>query len=95
MRAALPEVRESAAVFGETDLAGHLPKPLPIAGVMGDSQASMFAQHCYEGGAINALAALPRDVTVCTPRADRQGIDRSIDGWHRAVDRVLLSPEAA
>ena len=53
-RQALPEVRESAAVFGETDLAGHLPKPLPIAGVMGDSQASMFAQRCHEPGAIKA-----------------------------------------
>ncbi len=47
---ALAEVRESFAQFGETDAAGMLPKQLPICGVMGDSQASLFAQRCYEPG---------------------------------------------
>lgn len=48
---ALPEVRESAAQFGETDAGGLLPKSVPIIGVMGDSQASLFAQQCYAPGA--------------------------------------------
>ena len=48
--AALPEVRESFADFGRTDLGGLLPAPLPIRGVMGDSQASLFAQRCFEVG---------------------------------------------
>jgi glycerol kinase len=47
---ALPEVRESFDQFGETDADGILPKKLPICGVMGDSQASLFAQCCYEPG---------------------------------------------
>ncbi len=47
---ALPEVRESSGQFGETTLDGLLQKPLPICGVMGDSQASLFAQRCYEAG---------------------------------------------
>ena len=51
---ALPAVRESAAHFGETDAAGILPKPIPIVGVMGDSQASLFAQRCYQPGAAKA-----------------------------------------
>jgi len=42
--AALPEVRESAATYGETDIAGVLPRAVPIVGVIGDSQASLFAQ---------------------------------------------------
>ncbi len=46
--AAVPEVRESAASFGEVSVEG-LP-PLPIRGVMGDSQASLFAQRCFEPG---------------------------------------------
>src|SRR5215469_7550186 len=41
---ALPEVRESAAHFGTTDINGILPRKIPIIGVMGDSQASLFAQ---------------------------------------------------
>jgi glycerol kinase len=47
---ALPEVRESAAQFGDTDAKGILPKRVPIVGVMGDSQASLFAQRCYRPG---------------------------------------------
>lgn len=48
---ALPEVRESSARFGETTLDGLLPRALPICGVMGDSQASLFAQRCFDPGA--------------------------------------------
>ncbi|WP_438482608.1 FGGY-family carbohydrate kinase [Oleiharenicola lentus] len=48
---ALPDVRESSARFGETTLGGLLPRALPICGVMGDSQASLFAQRCFEPGA--------------------------------------------
>lgn len=47
---ALPEVRDSEARFGETDLGGRLERALPICGVMGDSQAALFAQGCYEAG---------------------------------------------
>ncbi len=48
--AALPKVQDSNAQFGETDFAGLLPRPLPIFGVMGDSQAALFAQRCYTPG---------------------------------------------
>jgi glycerol kinase len=51
---ALPEVRESAAQFGETEAGGSLPRPVPIVGVMGDSQASLFAQRCFAKGAAKA-----------------------------------------
>lgn len=47
---ALPEVRESSAHFGDTTLGGLLAKPLPIRGVMGDSQASLLAQGCVTPG---------------------------------------------
>jgi glycerol kinase len=51
---ALPEVRESAAQYGETNLYGLLPKAVPIVGLMGDSQASLFAQRCYQPGTAKA-----------------------------------------
>jgi glycerol kinase len=53
-RAALPEVRDCSARFGETTLEGALARPLPICGVMGDSQASLFAQRCFEPGSAKA-----------------------------------------
>ncbi len=51
-RNALPEVRESTAGFGDTGLGGVLKKRLKISGVMGDSQASLFAQRCFKPGMV-------------------------------------------
>jgi len=48
---ALPEVRESHAHFGMTDIEGSFSAPIQICGVMGDSQAALFAQRCYDLGA--------------------------------------------
>lgn len=53
-RRALAEVRESSAQFGETNACGILRRPVPILGVMGDSQASLFGQHCYRPGTAKA-----------------------------------------
>jgi glycerol kinase len=52
--AALAEVRDCSAEFGETTLDGTLARPLPICGVMGDSQASLFAQRCFDAGSAKA-----------------------------------------
>ncbi len=46
----LPAVLESSAIFGETDLEGLLDQRVPICGVMGDSQASLFGQGCFLPG---------------------------------------------
>lgn len=45
----LPEVRDSIAVYGETDPA-LLGGPIPIAGMAGDQQAALFGQACFEPG---------------------------------------------
>ena len=46
----LPEVRESSAWYGDTDLQGCINRRIPIYGVMGDSQAALFAQRCFTPG---------------------------------------------
>jgi len=46
----LPEVRDSTANFGSTDLGGVLKGAVPLIGVMGDSQASLFAHRCFSPG---------------------------------------------
>ncbi len=46
-RALLPEVLPSSGFFGETDLFGG---SIPICGVAGDQQASLFGQTCYGVG---------------------------------------------
>jgi glycerol kinase len=46
----LPQVSESRSTYGYTSLEGFLSQPIPICGVMGDSQASLFAQRCFKPG---------------------------------------------
>jgi glycerol kinase len=53
-RQALPEVRESSALFGETSVGGALARGVPICGVMGDSQASLYAHRCVSPGTAKA-----------------------------------------
>ena len=49
-RAALPEVRDSAGVVGETDPDAFCGVRIPIAGVAGDQQAALFGQACVRRG---------------------------------------------
>ena len=48
-RAMLPEVRDSSGIFGETD-PEWFGAGIPIAGVAGDQQASLFGQGCVSQG---------------------------------------------
>lgn len=50
----LPEVCDSDSCFGETDLEGFFPKPIPIHGVLGDSHGALFGQGCLKEGMIKA-----------------------------------------
>jgi glycerol kinase len=45
----LPEVKPSSAIYGETSLFGG---SIPIAGVVGDQQASLFGQQCFRHGMV-------------------------------------------
>ena len=44
----LPEIKPSSAALGETDLLGD--RSIPIAGVAGDQQASLFGHQCFSPG---------------------------------------------
>ena len=46
----LPEICDSDASFGLTDMDGLFEKPIPIRCAIGDSHASLFGQGCYERG---------------------------------------------
>ncbi|MFC6716677.1 glycerol kinase GlpK [Natrialbaceae archaeon GCM10025810] len=51
-REMLPEVRPSSdeATYGSTDPDGFLEAEIPVAGALGDQQAALFGQTCYEAG---------------------------------------------
>lgn len=48
----LPEVKKSSCFFGETIKTGRLPGGIPVSGMVGDQQAALFGQVCFEPGTI-------------------------------------------
>lgn len=60
----LPEVCMSDSDFGETDLAGILPHPVPVHGVLGDSHGALFGQGCVEPGMVKATYGTGSSVMV-------------------------------
>jgi glycerol kinase len=51
-RACLPEVRPSSdeAIYGYTDPDGFLEAEVPVSGALGDQQAALFGQTCFDAG---------------------------------------------
>ncbi len=47
---ALPEVKDSAGLFGKTKGLSFLPDGIPISGVLGDQQAALAGQTCFNSG---------------------------------------------
>ena len=60
----LPEVCMSDSNFGETDLRGLLPHPVPIHGVLGDSHGALFGQDCRRPGQIKATYGTGSSVMI-------------------------------
>ena len=46
----LAEVCDSDSLFGETDVEGYFPHPIPIHGVLGDSHGALLGQGCLKEG---------------------------------------------
>ncbi len=87
-RTVLPEVRESSARFGETTLEGQLARAVPICGVMGDSQASLFAQRCFAPGAAKVTFGTGSSVLLNigpVPRFSEHGVVTSLAWVQRGV----------
>jgi glycerol kinase len=49
-REALPEVKPSSHVYGETDPSAFFGAAVPVAGVAGDQHSALFGQACYDAG---------------------------------------------
>jgi glycerol kinase len=76
---ALAEVRDSASRFGFCDNPS-LPANLPIAGVMGDSQAALFGHRCFKPGQAKVTIGSGSSILLnAGPRVPLRGI-RTI-GW--------------
>ncbi|MBI1281533.1 MAG: glycerol kinase GlpK [Anaerolineaceae bacterium] len=81
---ALADVRDSSAQFGTTNLEGLLDRPIPICGVMGDSQAALFAERCFFPGTAKVTFGTGSSVLLNIGqemRLSNNGIVTTI-GWH-------------
>ena len=85
---ALPEVRESSASFGDSTIDGLLPQPLPIRGVMGDSQASLFAHRGFTPGAAKVTFGTGSSLLLnigTQPRFPKSGVLTTVAWVHAGV----------
>jgi glycerol kinase len=82
-REALPEVRPSAAVLGETRGVPGLRDGVPIAGMAGDQQAALFGQACFSPGDAKCTYGTGAFILMNTgdrPVPSRSGLLTTI-GW--------------
>ncbi|MCD8076240.1 MAG: glycerol kinase GlpK [Lachnospiraceae bacterium] len=89
----LPEVCDSDSLFGETDLEGTFPQPVPIHGVLGDSHGALFGQGCLAKGMIKATYGTGSSIMMNigeTPVLSTHGVVTSLAwGMHGKVNYVL------
>jgi len=85
--AILPEVRDSAGVFGTTKVLGAA---TPIAGIAGDQQAALIGQACFRPGMVKATygtGAFVLLTTGTTPIASRHRLLTTV-AWQFAGRRT-------
>jgi glycerol kinase len=66
-KAALPEVLNSSAPFGESVAIGELPSGIPITSLIGDSHAALFGQAGFESGSVKATYGTGSSLMTPTP----------------------------
>lgn len=62
----LPQVCDSSYLYGSTDLEGWFGEPVPICGVIGDSQGALFGQGCVKKGMVKATYGTGSSVMMYT-----------------------------
>jgi glycerol kinase len=94
---ALPEVVPSYGVIGRTDPTVFLGLDLPIAGILGDQQAALFGQACFEPGSSKCTYGTGSFVLVNTgdrPVASSSGLLTTV-AWQHPDGRLEYALEGA
>lgn len=89
----LPEVCDSNAFYGNTDLEGYFDTAIPICGVLGDSHGALFGHNCRGKGKIKATYGTGSSIMLNIgdrPVFSKHGIVTSLAwGIDGKVDYVL------
>lgn len=86
-RAALPEVRPSSCIYGETVPLGRLPGGIPVASLIGDSHGALFGHAAFEPGAVKATYGTGSSLMTTTPQPvlSAGGLSTTI-AWSRGAE---------
>ncbi|MFG6685115.1 FGGY family carbohydrate kinase [Mariniflexile sp. HNIBRBA6329] len=95
----LPEVTFSSDYFGDSIFEGAFNKPLPITGIIGDSQAAFFGEECFSNGMAKATLGTGSSILWNTENLSKHvengmltTIGWSIDGQvNYALEGVIVS----
>jgi glycerol kinase len=82
-RPALPAIRPSSAVVGQSVAMGRLPAGIPVASLIGDSHAALFGHAAFHPGSIKATYGTGTSLMTLTDRPvfSRQGLSTTIAWW--------------
>ncbi len=99
--AILPQIRPSSFIYGETGAIGHVPAGIPIASMIGDSHAALFAHAGFQPGSIKATYGTGTSLMTPTPQPliSQYGLSTTI-AWMRdkptyALEGNILATGAA
>mgnify|MGYP000723732510 CR=1 FL=1 len=94
--AALPEIKPSSALYGETTPLDDLPGGIPIAAMIGDSHAALYGQAGFKPGSIKATYGTGSSLMtpIGTPTLSENGLSTTIAwatlaGAHETVTYAL------
>lgn len=86
---ALPEVCDSDAHFGYSDLEGFLAQPIPIYAVMGDSHAALYGQGCHAKGQVKATLGTGSSIMMNIGSAYRKSKNHLATSLAWKIDGVM------
>ena len=79
-QAALPSIRASSGIAGETAARGQVPDGIPIASLIGDSHAALFGHAAFEPGAAKATYGTGSSLMtpIAEPRRSARGLSTTV-----------------
>lgn len=91
-RQALPDVKPSSTIFGETIQLGTLPAGVPVASLIGDSHAALFGHAAFRPGAVKATYGTGSSLMTLTdgPVFSNLGLSTTIAWWREARPTYAL-----
>jgi glycerol kinase len=89
---ALPEIRPSSHVFGETASVGPLPGGIPVAALIGDSHAALYGHAGFQPGAIKATYGTGTSLMMpmLAPTLSTRGLTTTVAWSHKNTTTYAL-----